>query len=162
VLILGIDPSTKTGWALYDSDKEEIVDYGCIKVKNAQYESLRELGEKFYAMLYLVKGKKWLDAVAFEVPQRGMPTDKSQDRIIGRFQAITEHMFDIAVIEVTPQHAKIALTGRGNADKGEMIAAAVQSYGVPKPDDFQYVKEAVADAIGVALAGFELAQKEGR
>jgi Holliday junction resolvasome RuvABC endonuclease subunit len=49
------------------------------------------------------------------------------------------------VVEVTPQHAKLALAGRGNADKGAMKSMA-RSMTRVEMDDAQ------ADALGMALA----------
>lgn len=54
--------------------------------------------------------------------------------------------FDIPVIGVQPSEAKKALTGKGNASKEEMIAAAQRQFGLSLPKD-------VADACGIALAG---------
>lgn len=57
------------------------------------------------------------------------------------------------VKRVYPVTAKKALTGSGKADKGAMVPAAVEKYGVPSAGMPKAKREAIADAIGVALAG---------
>lgn len=54
--------------------------------------------------------------------------------------------YGFPVIGIQPSEAKKALTGKGNASKDEMIAAAQQQFGLSLPKD-------IADACGIALAG---------
>ena len=53
---------------------------------------------------------------------------------------------------VTPSQAKLALAGRGNADKPMMIDAVRQQFGRTVPKD-------QADAVGIALAALTLARR---
>jgi Holliday junction resolvasome RuvABC endonuclease subunit len=53
---------------------------------------------------------------------------------------------------VTPSQAKLALAGRGNADKQMMIDAVRQQFGRTVPKD-------QADAVGIALAALTLARR---
>jgi crossover junction endodeoxyribonuclease RuvC len=57
------------------------------------------------------------------------------------------------VKRVYPVTAKKALTDNGRADKDEMVAAARKQFGVPGAGMPKPKAEAIADAIGVALAG---------
>lgn len=55
----------------------------------------------------------------------------------------------LGVVEITPQRAKLALAGKGNADKREMVRAANRAYGL----NLLLKDEHAADALGMALAG---------
>jgi crossover junction endodeoxyribonuclease RuvC len=55
----------------------------------------------------------------------------------------------IAVVDVTPQRAKLALTGDGKADKRRMVECANQAYGLALTPGQHHA----ADALGMELAG---------
>lgn len=79
-------------------------------------------------------------------------TTMMQRELVGILCAkAVEHGWQVK--RVYPVTAKKALTGSGKADKDAMVPAAVEKYGVPSSGMPKAKREAIADAIGVALAG---------
>lgn len=76
-------------------------------------------------------------------------------RISGAVLEVVSHK-QIAWTEISPSDAKKALTGKGNADKAMMIAAAMVYQPDIKPDEHQ------ADAYGIWLAAKALDVEVGR
>ena len=65
------------------------------------------------------------------------------------------------IMQVTPSEVKLALAGRGNATKDQMVRAAEDEFRVNLPGN-KAGKEARADAIGVALAAYARFRDTGR
>jgi len=154
-MVVGIDPSKNTGVVIYDPTTQTIQGSWVLRTKDASYANQAVIGRLFADV---ARGIKVIfptaSVAALEVPQGGLKTHKSQDRIIGRIEQILE-MGGFQVIEVNVQAVKRALSGKANADKADMIDAARRLYGVPEMGAKQVEAEAVADAIGVAMAGWE-------
>lgn len=79
-------------------------------------------------------------------------------RLVG---AIEYACTDVQMLLVKPTQAKAALTGRGNATKTQMVEWAQMSYLLRWQFRAKREWEAVADAVGVALAA-EQAMREQR
>ena len=83
-----------------------------------------------------------------------------QSELIG-VQAMCAHRYMLPVVRVQPTQTKKALTGRGKAKKDEdMVPHAIKLYPSVAEIKYKYQREAVADAIGVAIAGADKWLKE--
>jgi Holliday junction resolvasome RuvABC endonuclease subunit len=82
---------------------------------------------------------------------RNAHTAIDQAQLIGAIKMLA-YSRDIPVFGISNTTAKKALTGSGRADKAEMVAAAQGIAGEIGGTKVQ--REAVADAIGIALAGY--------
>lgn len=138
--ILGLDASSTTiGWVIYDDGAPR--DAGEIVLKG---DDIADRCRQAYAFFNLIlHTHPDVDAVALESPagfhKKGLIP---QCRVSGALMCAAA-LKGLHVVEVTPSQAKKALTGRGDAGKLEMQAAALR-YGV--------TGEHAADALGVALA----------
>lgn len=137
--ILALDISSKMiGWCvLYAGTVES---HGEHALKHDDINHRARLGRA--AVAGIVALYPYLDCVAIEGP--ASPHKDSlikQCFVSGAIRAYIAEL-DIVICDVTPQHAKIALAGKGNAGKPEMQIAAL-AYGV--------TGEHAADALGVAL-----------
>jgi Holliday junction resolvasome RuvABC endonuclease subunit len=85
--------------------------------------------------------------------------------LVGRIQEIVD-VHDAVWYLVKPAQAKQALTTRGNASKDQMVAMA-HAHGVVFDREAKPSREAIADALGIALAatyllhGRELEERVG-
>lgn len=150
----GIDPSlSATGVTLLDGDK--VKQSMCIKSKPKTKH-----GDDIpieYRIEKIIHEMKWYFSVSHVLCIEENILNKKfmnvstlyQSQLIG---AIIHHAMQRScqVVRVKPKQAKKALTGIGNADKTAMITA---SQAFVKKTGVKYKDEAIADAIGVALAG---------
>lgn len=66
----------------------------------------------------------------------------------------------VELVQVSPAAAKLALAGRGNAGKAEMVAAVVRRYGETLLRGIEgRARGDAADAVGIALAGEALLRR---
>ena len=66
------------------------------------------------------------------------------------------HKAGYDVMRVVPKEAKIALTGNGSADKPQMVAAVRLEFpGIMEDLSSKAKREAVADSMGIAMAGMD-------
>lgn len=150
MLVLGIDPGTAlTGYGLIlrTSNAElELVDFGVIQTRSDQPMAER-----------LLK----LDHELEELLKRHQPTSAAVERLffqknvstalsVGQARGVVLLALarsGLAVEEYTPQDVKMAVTGYGAAEKGQMQRMVKMLLGmddIPKPDD-------AADALAVAI-----------
>ena len=69
-------------------------------------------------------------------------------QVTGAIRGVAETL-GIPVVDVSPQRAKLALAGKGDATKEEMLAAVERQYGIHLAKGAHHA----ADALGMALAG---------
>jgi len=146
--ILALDASSTTiGYCLYDGT---VLDHGEIKLSGADIADRCRLAfAQFNGLLALYPLP---DVIAIESPvARFGSAVIAQARVSGALLCAAS-LKHILVVEVAPQLAKKALTGRGNADKAAMMAAARERYGVRG--------EHASDALGVALAARGMVEVE--
>jgi Holliday junction resolvasome RuvABC endonuclease subunit len=99
-----------------------------------------------------------IDIVAIEDAHytRNVQTTKELSYVVG---AALLAAGDIPALVVQPTAGKLALTGVGRADKAQMVLLAQGAWGLPEGLR-RAEREAVADAIGAALAGEALARQQ--
>jgi len=150
MLVLGIDPGTaRTGYGIVQDESGgsiQLVEYGVIQTQAGDPMSMRLL-EIFHSLRDLIE-KHHLESAAVEKIffQRNVSTAMSVGQAKGVILlALAEAGLDVE--EYTPNDIKLAITGYGNADKGQvqrMVKALLNLESIPKPDD-------AADALAVAI-----------
>jgi Holliday junction resolvasome RuvABC endonuclease subunit len=146
--ILGLDASsTAIGWAVLDAGT--VRDHGCGQLTG------RDINERCrQAQAYvraLLRSHPDVDCVAIESPVARFAKAVIPQALVSGAIRAGVRLDDRHVVDVPPQHAKRALSGKSNADKAAMQRAAV-AYGV--------AGEHAADALGVALAAVKRVQVE--
>lgn len=140
--VLGLDCSSTTiGWCVYDG---QVRDAGTLKLTGKDIAERCRQARAQIGLLLL--NHPDVDVASLESPvARYGGAVIPQARVSGAILGLLAEK-QILHVEVTPQQAKIALTGRGNASKADMMTAA----GL---DD-----EHAADACGVARAALKYVQ----
>lgn len=147
--ILGVDPGiARCGWGVLEVQNSEfrIQNYGCIETSKDS-DSYERLVDVYEQVLKIVKKYK-PDALAIE--ELFFTSNAKTAFKVGEARGViilASAMQKIPVFSYTPLQVKIAVTGYGNADKGQvgrMIRAILKLKEIPKIDD-------TADAIAVAL-----------
>lgn len=147
--ILGIDPGyARVGWAVLEvrGQKLEVRNFGCIETsKNtASDERLVDVYKQVCALIKKYKPN------ALAIEELFFTTNAKTAFKVGEARGViilTGAMQKIPVTSYTPLQIKIAVTGYGHADKGQvgrMIKAILKLKELPKLDD-------TVDAIAVAL-----------
>ncbi len=141
--ILALDMATKTGWAVLDGN--HIVESGVQDFTKGRGES--------NGLLFL-RFRKWLDALVVEAQPRLVAYERAHYRggaatelCVGlqtRAQEIAEK-YNCLCAPVATTTLKKFSTGRGNADKAEVIVAAARVLGRQPVDDNE------ADAVMVGM-----------
>lgn len=149
--ILALDASsTVIGYCLYDG---AVFAFGEIPLSGWD---IAERCRQAHAALNLILATapaSGIDVIAIESPaSRFKKSLIPQCRVSGALMAAAALRGHL-VVEVSPAGAKIALTGRGNAEKVDMQVAALR-YGVSG--------EHASDALGVALASVKMVTVEQR
>ncbi len=149
MVILGTDPGyARVGWAVLESQKSNIKcqNYGCIETsKNT--DSSERLAYVYKQVCSLIKKYK-PDALAVE--ELFFTNNAKTAFKVGEARGViilAGAIQKISVVSYTPLQVKIAVTGYGNADKGQvgrMIKAILKLKEMPKLDD-------TVDAIEVGL-----------
>lgn len=150
MVIIGIDPGTATiGYGIVEKTNTGVscLEYGCIqtsKLKKA-HERLLSLEKDLVSLLN--KHKPTIMVIErlyfFKNVKTALPVSEAKGVIL--LQAAKKKM---AVHELTPLQAKMAITGYGRAEKlqvSRMVQKTLNLQTIPKPDD-------AADALGIALA----------
>lgn len=141
--IVGIDPGTACGWAMLDQGKR--ISSGVWDLRPRRHEGggmrylrVRKLFEQ------LLDGNK-IDAVAYEEIRRHRGVDAAHiyGGIVGQITAICEDR-QVPFQAIPVGTAKKRATGRGNASKEEMVAAANKQWELALNDDNE------ADALWMA------------
>lgn len=160
--ILGIDcSSTNLGWTLY---RGRVIAHGEQKLEG---DISARCAQAYNSLWNLLHDYPDVDALAIESPvARHAKAVIPQSRVSGALLALAAQR-EIPVVEVTPQHAKQALTKCGAASKADMLKAAAAHFGC----DLLFLEieerrglwgawmnarcvysEHAADSLGVALA----------
>lgn len=143
MVVLGLDTATKTGWAFYDSKTKRVIESGVQDFSKKRGESNG---------LVFLRFRKWIastiqqgaELVAYEqAHHRGGAATELCVNLTGRVQEACAALH-IECATVRTMTLKKFATGKGNAGKPEMIAAAHPVIGRPPIDDNE------ADAVHVA------------
>lgn len=175
MIVLGIDPGfTYTGVVGLTEDGGELVGamaFPSEKGVSTEVRAVRLARDAFYHAWGLQRGHGGVAAFCIEenvsAGHGNSATTMMQRELIGILCAMAvEHGWPVK--RINNGTAKKVLTGNGHAHKPEMVAAARAKFGVPswrymgagcgerRPDGQPAMDEraeAIADAIGVALAG---------
>jgi Holliday junction resolvasome RuvABC endonuclease subunit len=144
--ILGIDPGTNCGWAIVEGGN--VLASGVWDLKPRRHEGGGMRFVKFRSsLLRIIEGYGPLSAVGYEEVRRHAGTDAAH--VYGGIVAVLSEALEglrLPYMGIPVGTVKKLATGKGNADKEAMIAAAAQVLGREPGDDNE------ADAIWVALA----------
>lgn len=139
-VILALDASSTTlGWVVLDG--ATIRDHDTCQLRDHDINERCRLAHAYVAAL--VRTHPDIDAVAIESPVARFASAVIPQALVSGAIRAAVRCAGLHVVDIAPSEAKQALTGRGNADKGMMQAAAL-AYGVSG--------EHAADAVGVGLA----------
>jgi crossover junction endodeoxyribonuclease RuvC len=154
MIIIGIDPGlTMTGVAVYDTRTQSFIDVYAVggptgmKVEGkCEYIRGHVLA---YVDQYVHKGAIFAIEENHATHGHSMQSAFKQRELIG---VMAERALGLGmeVVRVAPTSAKKALTGSGKADKRDMSMAAMELLDIS--DLTKKSREAVADAMGIALA----------
>ncbi len=149
MIVLGIDPGTaKTGYGIVEREgnRLRLIDYGCLETLSTQQlpERLLEIHQGVTELIITHKPEQLgVERLFFN---RNVQTAFAVGQARGVvLLAAAEH--GLPVFEYGPHEVKIAVTGYGRADKGQvqrMVQAVLGMSTLPKPDD-------AADALAVAI-----------
>jgi len=146
---IGITKQNPVGWATLDLGANRVICHGLIAPRSDKYW-LDRIPPITNALNSIMMGTEF-GLVAFEFAHyvRNPQTMKKLAHVGGVVYALAwgHH---IPSVGVEPKSAKKALTGNGNAGKECMIMAANERYGLNVTSSHE------ADAIGVALSGYQL------
>jgi len=147
--ILGIDPGIgRTGWGVIEAQnaKLKVQSYGCIETP-AGMAMERRLLALYEELNQIIKTEK-PEALAIE--DLFFNTNAKTALIVGQARGVVLLMagqYKLSLGIYTPLQVKIALTGYGRAEKGQvgqMVKTMLKLDKIPKPDD-------TADALAIAL-----------
>ena len=144
MIVLGIDPGTKCGWCLLDGEKRLASGVWNLSPKRHEGGGMRFVRLR----AYFVEVLRQAEVVAYEEVRRHMGVDAAH--IYGGIVAV---ITEVCEAQSKPYRgipvgtAKKLLTGKGNADKPAMVAAANVRFA---PHEVETDDE--ADALAVALA----------
>lgn len=152
--VLGIDPGSKCGWCLrYDPAR---IDAGTWDLAPRRLEGAGMRFVRLRSYLTEVLDRARPDVVAFEQVRRHMGVDAAH--IYGGITAVVMEECEARSIPyqgVHVQDVKKLATGKGNADKAAMIAAANERWHLqlgPKEEneaDARWIAEAAAVELGL-------------
>jgi crossover junction endodeoxyribonuclease RuvC len=161
MLVIGIDPGTAlTGYGLVQRKSDttlELVDFGVIRTASHQPMSRRLV--KLHTELGSLLERYKPDEAAVErlFFQKNVKTALSVGQARG-VVLLALATAGLVVEEYSPQDIKLAVTGYGAADKGQMqrmVKMLLTMDDVPKPDD-------AADALAVAICHAHSAALQAR
>lgn len=147
--ILGIDPGIgRTGWGATEviNSKLHVISYGCIEteVKGKIEERLHDLHMQLNAIIKDTTP----DILAIE--ELFFNTNAKTALVVGQARGVVllaAAQGGVQVAIYTPLQVKMALTGYGRAEKGQvgqMVKTLLKLPAIPKPDD-------TADALAIAI-----------
>ena len=149
MIVLGIDPGTAaTGYGLVERDgsKLRLVDYGCLQTLSTQALPIRLLEIHRAVTELIITHKPAQIGVERLFFNRNVQTAFAVGQARGVvLLAAAEH--GLPVFEYGPHEVKMAVTGYGRADKGQvqrMVQMVLGMTTLPRPDD-------AADALAVAI-----------
>ncbi len=147
--VLGIDPGTaRTGYGIVERDGNalKVVDFGCLETLSSAPPAERLLSIHRAVMHLIELHRPEMVGVERLFFNRNVQTAFAvgQARGVVLLAAATH---GLPVLEYGPHEVKIAVTGYGRADKGQvqrMVQALLGLAELPRPDD-------AADALAVAI-----------
>lgn len=144
MLLLGIDPGTKCGWALLDGDKRVASGVWDLASRRHEGGGMRYVRLRSY-LAQICEANK-IDAVAYEEVRRHMGVDAAHvyGGIVAHLASFCEQA-KIPYRGIPVGTVKKVATGKGNAKKDAMVAAAEARFGVQVTNDNE------ADALFIAL-----------
>lgn len=142
--VLGLDTATKTGWAIFDSASGRIIESGVQDFAKRRGESNGLMFLRFRKWLSQIIDTARPDLIAYErAHHRGGAATEIGVNLTGRVQEAAA-INGIEYASVQANSLKLWATGKGNAGKPEMIAAARKLIGRAPIDDNE------ADAVMIA------------
>ena len=149
---LGIDPGTNCGWALRDASGKDFA--GSVNLKGGRFEGGGMRFLRFKSFLEELDSHNKIDCVFFEEVRRHRGTDAAH--VYGGLIATLtswceEHDPKIPYSGIPVGTIKKTATGKGNADKEKMVAAAREKW----PDLFTEDDHDMADALWVLETGIQ-------
>ena len=136
MMILALDPATETGWALYHCGKTTSGSYSvkplhATKKRQAEPEHYRCRNMwSWLAQTCLLYG--FPNLIVFESLEGFVAKGKKAAQVNNELRGVIKAFAgvnDIALLAVQPADVKRFATGKGNADKVEMVNAAQVKYG---------------------------------
>lgn len=147
--ILGIDPGIgRMGWGILTVDGTDMKaqDFGCVETSSKEETSDR-LHTIYTFLSNLIKKEK---PAAVVVEELFFGANAKTALIVGHARGVIllcAGKHSVPVFEYTPLQVKMALTGYGRAEKGQigkMVKIILKLSEIPKPDD-------TSDALAVAV-----------
>lgn len=149
MIILGIDPGIgRCGWGVVESEKSKFkaLSFGCIETspRKDQPQRLSEIYEKVSETIKKYKVE------ALSIEDLFFNTNAKTVFSVGQARGVVllaASQKNIPVFVYTPLQVKVAVTGYGRAEKGQigkMVKAILNLTEIPKPDD-------TTDALAIAL-----------
>src|SRR3989304_4152577 len=147
--ILGIDPGIgKCGWGVIEAEnsKLKVLAYGCIETSSKK-ELPQRLSEVYKEIERIIKSNS-PDCLSIE--ELFFNTNAKTAFSVGQARGVillAAAQKNLPIFTYTPLQVKMAITGYGRAEKGQMgkmVATLLRLKSIPKPDD-------VTDALAVAL-----------
>lgn len=142
--ILGIDPGTSCGWALFLDGKHVSSGVWDLKPKRFEGGGMRFLRMRSY--LKQMHGNGMLSAIGYEEVRRHAGTTAAHiyGGIVGQIEAFCEEQSPKIPYKGIPVGSvKKRATGKGNANKDAMIDSAIKEFGFAIDDNH-------ADALWIA------------
>ncbi len=130
--ILAIDPATRCGWAHSDG-MGGTWDLSIRRDESAGMRLLRLSGK-----LSEVRDSVGVDIVAYEAARNAAPKMQGALVVQATLQGVIVHWCEQHAIEYrgySPSEVKKHATGKGNAGKAHMVAAAVEKFGAVEDDN---------------------------
>lgn len=140
-MILGLDPSTKTGYCLMNG--------GTVEAGVATFPKLRGMHrvEAFYRWAHTMLTEHDLSIIVIE--GYGFANKNSLVTMVevGTMLRLAAHLHDVPVLEVAPNQIKKYATGSGNSQKDQIMMAVYKRWG------FEAKNNDEADAYVLAKIG---------
>ena len=150
-MILFIDPGTHCGWGLLDAKGQRVAS-GVWDLKPRRHEGggMRYLRVRRYVLELLTTYEDQITALGYEEVRRHMSTDAAHvyGGIVGAVAMACEE-YEVPYSAIPVGTIKKAATGKGNASKEEMVAAADSRWLIECASDDE------ADALWGAVALME-------
>jgi crossover junction endodeoxyribonuclease RuvC len=147
--ILGIDPGIgRTGWGVLEvhNSQFKVRNFGCIEtsLNTPMHDRLQSLYEQLEKIIKAEKPE------ALGIEDLFFNTNAKTALVVGQARGVVlllaaQHKLSLGVY--TPLQVKIAVTGYGRAEKGQvgqMVKTILKLPSIPKPDD-------TADALAIAI-----------
>lgn len=152
MIVLGIDPGiARMGFGVVEGTRGKIIRHycGCVETPKTMTQSgrLKLLHDELTRLLHAARPDRLaVEKLFFQKNVRtAMKVGEARGTIL-----LAAAECGVPVVEFSPQDVKLALTGHGNADKGQiqrMVKVLFKLKDIPKPDD-------AADALAIAYTGF--------